>query len=101
MHQIHIKEGPKTSGYQTCNNLRTMVESVLENIPKYIREFTNRTIWMIHSTAIGGGVANILNPSWEFDQWAFNSQTREVGPFTLFSQIGAWLELFRKLVTTS
>jgi trehalose synthase len=40
----------------------------------------------------------MLNHPKELDKWAFNAQSRVVENFTLFSQIEAWLRLFRKLI---
>ncbi|MEJ2584031.1 MAG: glycosyltransferase [Robiginitalea sp.] len=60
MQQITIKEGPKIADYQAYSSLRATVDHFLEIAPEYIKPLKGRTIWMINSTAIGGGVAEML-----------------------------------------
>ncbi len=60
MQQITIKEGPKIADYQAYSSLKSTVEDFLGTSPARIRHLKGRTIWMINSTAIGGGVAEML-----------------------------------------
>lgn len=60
MQQIDIKEGPKLSDYQAYSSLRATVDHYLEVVPAFARQLEGRTIWMVNSTATGGGVAEML-----------------------------------------
>jgi trehalose synthase len=60
MQQIIIKEGPKIEDYQAYSSLKSTVDHFLETAPAHIKPLKSRTIWMINSTAIGGGVAEML-----------------------------------------
>ena len=60
MQQVNTKEGPKLSDYQAYSSLRSKVDHYLEVVPAYARKLEGRTIWMVNSTATGGGVAEML-----------------------------------------
>lgn len=60
MQQVQIKEGPRIPDYQAYSSLRATVDQFLETAPKFVEELKGRTVWMINSTAIGGGVAEML-----------------------------------------
>lgn len=60
MQLIDIKEGPKISDYQAYSSLRSRVDRYLEIVPEYAKKLKGRTIWMVNSTATGGGVAEML-----------------------------------------
>jgi len=60
MQRIQIKSGPKITDYQAYSSLKSTVEEFLNNAPDYAKALQGRTIWMVNSTAIGGGVAEML-----------------------------------------
>ncbi|MEJ2162493.1 MAG: hypothetical protein P8X60_04020 [Robiginitalea sp.] len=60
MQQISIKQGPKIQDYQAYSSLKSTVDSFLQTVPGYADSLKGRTVWMINSTAIGGGVAEML-----------------------------------------
>jgi len=57
---IDVKEGPKISDYQAYSSLRHTVDLFLERTPEQVAALKGTTIWMINSTATGGGVAEML-----------------------------------------
>lgn len=60
MQKINIKEGPKLEDYKAYGSLNNLVYEFLETTKKSIAELEGCTIWMINSTATGGGVAEML-----------------------------------------
>ncbi len=60
MRKIEIKSGPKLEDYQAYSSLRGTVDSFLETVPQYVEKLKGQTIWMINSTATGGGVAEMV-----------------------------------------
>ena len=60
MEKIDIKEGPKIEDYRAYSSLKSTVDHFLEAAPGYIAALEGRTVWMVNSTAIGGGVAEML-----------------------------------------
>lgn len=60
MEKIDIKDGAKIEDYRAYSSLRSTVENFLETTPLYAVQLKERTIWMVNSTAIGGGVAEML-----------------------------------------
>lgn len=60
MRKIEIKTGPKLEDYQAYSSLRGTVDSFLETVPQYVEKLKGKTIWMINSTATGGGVAEMV-----------------------------------------
>ncbi|RDY60828.1 glycosyltransferase [Flagellimonas nanhaiensis] len=60
MQKIKVKPGAKIEDYKAYGSLYTSVLDFLEQSKKHIKTIEGRTIWMINSTAIGGGVAEML-----------------------------------------
>ena len=57
---IEVKEGPKIADYQAYSSLRHTVDQFLESVPVKVAGLKGTTIWMVNSTATGGGVAEML-----------------------------------------
>ena len=60
MQKINIKEGAKIEDYKAYGSLTHLVELFLTETEKSVADLKGRTIWMINSTATGGGVAEML-----------------------------------------
>ncbi len=60
MKKIEIKEGAKIQDYRSYASLTNLVDEFLTTTKQYSTDLNGRTIWMINSTAIGGGVAEML-----------------------------------------
>lgn len=60
MQKIEIKEGAKIEDYKAYASLNKLVEEFLTGTQQSIEDLKGRTIWMINSTAAGGGVAEML-----------------------------------------
>ncbi len=60
MEKIEIKEGAKIEDYKAYASLNRLVEEFLTGTQQSIEDLKGRTIWMINSTAKGGGVAEML-----------------------------------------
>jgi trehalose synthase len=60
MQHISIKDGPKLSDYSSYGSLNNLVKEFLSSTRDPISSLNNTTIWMINSTATGGGVAEML-----------------------------------------
>ncbi len=60
MKRIEINKGPKIEDYQAYSSLRATVDAFLEAAPGYAEPLKGRTVWMVNSTATGGGVAEML-----------------------------------------
>lgn len=60
MQKIKVKPGAKIQDYKAYGSLYSSVLDFLENVKKPVADLKDCTIWMINSTAIGGGVAEML-----------------------------------------
>ena len=60
MQKINIKEGPKLDDYKAYGSLNHLVYEFLDTTKQSIADLKGCTIWMINSTATGGGVAEML-----------------------------------------
>ncbi len=60
MQKIEIKEGAKLEDYKAYASLNNPVEEFLTGTQQPIEDLKGHTIWMINSTATGGGVAEML-----------------------------------------
>ncbi len=60
MQKINIKEGAKIDDYKAYGSLKSLVEEFLETTKQSVEDLKGCTIWMINSTATGGGVAEML-----------------------------------------
>ncbi|MAD97958.1 MAG: group 1 glycosyl transferase [Flavobacteriaceae bacterium] len=60
MQKIEIKEGPRFEHYRAYGSLTSTVDSFLKKVQGPVSKLKDHTIWMINSTAIGGGVAEML-----------------------------------------
>lgn len=60
MQKINVKPGAKLVDYKAYGSLYSSVLDFLEQAKEPIESLKGRTIWMINSTAIGGGVAEML-----------------------------------------
>lgn len=60
MQKINVKPGAKLIDYKAYGSLYSSVLDFLEQAKDPIESLKGRTIWMINSTAIGGGVAEML-----------------------------------------
>ena len=60
MQKIDIKEGPKIEDYQAYGSLNNLVDEFLVATKQSVADLEGSTIWMINSTATGGGVAEML-----------------------------------------
>jgi trehalose synthase len=60
MQKIEINEGAKIEDYKAYASLNNLVEEFLTGTQQPIENLKGRTIWMINSTATGGGVAEML-----------------------------------------
>ena len=60
MQKINVKPGAKLVDYKAYGSLYSSVLDFMEQAQEPIESLKGRTIWMINSTAIGGGVAEML-----------------------------------------
>ncbi|MBT8283988.1 MAG: group 1 glycosyl transferase, partial [Flavobacteriaceae bacterium] len=60
MQKIKIKEGAKIDDYKAYGSLTNRVDEFLQETKPLVSGMKNCTIWMINSTATGGGVAEML-----------------------------------------
>lgn len=60
MQKINVKPGAKLADYKAYGSLYSSVLDFMEQAKEPIESLSGRTIWMINSTAIGGGVAEML-----------------------------------------
>lgn len=60
MQQIKVKPGATIDDYTAYSNLRGLVDEFLEAVVPSVEKLKGCTIWMINSTATGGGVAEML-----------------------------------------
>ncbi len=60
MQKINVKPGAKIEDYKAYGSLYSSVLDFLDQAQEPIKNLQGRTIWMINSTAIGGGVAEML-----------------------------------------
>ncbi len=60
MQKINVKPGAKIEDYKAYGSLYSSVLDFLEQAKEPIASLKGRTIWMINSTALGGGVAEML-----------------------------------------
>jgi len=60
MQKIHVKPGAKLVDYKAYGSLYSSVLDFTERAKDPVKSLKGRTIWMVNSTAIGGGVAEML-----------------------------------------
>ncbi len=60
MQKIDITPGAQIHDYKAYSNLKSEVANFLEVVQSSVEELKGCTIWMINSTATGGGVAEML-----------------------------------------
>ena len=60
MQKIHVKAGAKIQDYKAYGSLYASVLDFIEKSKDSVNAIKDCTIWMINSTAIGGGVAEML-----------------------------------------
>ncbi len=60
MRRINIKPGAQIRDYLAYGSLTFMVREFLDETESLTKELETRTVWMINSTAIGGGVAEMV-----------------------------------------
>lgn len=60
MQKIDIKRGASFEHYRAYGSLKHMVDDFLSHADSLVGNLQDCTIWMINSTAIGGGVAEML-----------------------------------------
>ena len=60
MQLIKVKAGASIDDYKAYSNLRGLVDEFLEAVVPSVEKLKGCTIWMINSTATGGGVAEML-----------------------------------------
>ncbi len=60
MKKITVKPGAVLEDYKAYGSLFIMVDKFLQDTEAFPEKLKGRTIWMINSTAIGGGVAEML-----------------------------------------
>ncbi len=60
MQKINVKPGAKIEDYKAYGSLYSSVLDFLEQAKEPIASLKGKTIWMINSTALGGGVAEML-----------------------------------------
>ncbi len=89
---VDIDARPTLDDYATYLHLRPAVEQLRETADQYRSAFEGRTVWMVNSTAEGGGVAEMLP--------TLVSLLREVGVATEWAVIGTEREAFFPLTKT-
>ena len=60
MQKITVKPGAKIDDYKAYGTLYAMVNQFLKDATEFPKKLQGKTIWMVNSTAIGGGVAEML-----------------------------------------
>ena len=60
MKKIHVKSGAKINDYKAYASLYTSVLDFVDQVREPVEELSGKTVWMVNSTAIGGGVAEML-----------------------------------------
>lgn len=60
MQKINVKPGAKIEDYKAYGSLYSSVLDFLEQAKEPIESLKGKTVWMINSTALGGGVAEML-----------------------------------------
>ena len=60
MQKINVKPGAKIDDYKAYGSLYSLVHDFLERSKESVEAIMGKTVWMINSTAIGGGVAEML-----------------------------------------
>lgn len=60
MQKINVKEGAKIEDYKAYGSLKNLVDEFLGTTKHSVSDLKGCTIWMINSTATGGGVAEML-----------------------------------------
>lgn len=60
MKKITVKKGAALEDYKAYGSLFALVEQFIQDAKDYPEKLKGRTIWMVNSTAIGGGVAEML-----------------------------------------
>ena len=60
MQKIHIKPGPTIDDYKAYSNLKGLVDEFMASVVPLAKKLEGCTIWMVNSTATGGGVAEML-----------------------------------------
>ncbi|MGI9547817.1 MAG: glycosyltransferase [Flavobacteriaceae bacterium] len=60
MQKIDVKSGANIEDYSAYSNLKNLVDEFLEVVVPHIEKLKGCTIWMVNSTASGGGVAEML-----------------------------------------
>ncbi len=60
MQKINVKPGAKIADYKAYGSLYSSVLDFMEQAQEPIDALKGKTVWMINSTAIGGGVAEML-----------------------------------------
>ena len=60
MKKITVKSGAALEDYKAYGSLFALVDQFLQDTQAYPDKLKGRTIWMVNSTAIGGGVAEML-----------------------------------------
>ena len=60
MQLINIKPGASLDDYKAYSNLKGLIEEFMTEVLPLAEKVGDRTIWMINSTASGGGVAEML-----------------------------------------
>ncbi|HHP7241770.1 MAG TPA: glycosyltransferase [Cyclobacteriaceae bacterium] len=62
MKKVEVKPGPTLNDYESYASLYATVKDFKDASQPLINAMSNRKIWMINSTATGGGVAEMLHP---------------------------------------
>ncbi len=60
MQQIDIKMGARIEDYKAYASLYNSVLDFMDQVQKPLNKLEGRTLWMINSTSVGGGVAEML-----------------------------------------
>lgn len=60
MQRVIVKPGAKIDDYKAYGSLYALVDKFLIETAQFGEKLEGRTIWMVNSTAIGGGVAEML-----------------------------------------
>lgn len=89
---VEIDQRPAMGDYETYLHLRPAVRQLRETAEQFRAAFEGRTVWMVNSTAEGGGVAEMLP--------TLVSLLREVGVATEWAVIGTDREAFFPLTKT-
>ncbi|MEN8799976.1 MAG: glycosyltransferase [Flavobacteriaceae bacterium] len=60
MQKITIKKGATLEDYKAYSNLSGLIDEFMDTVTPYAEALKGCTIWMVNSTATGGGVAEML-----------------------------------------